>query len=235
VGRGATLVSFLILVTAAGLLTEPVPQTPIPVGQGAIIDCFSPAGRFLATHEHEPGGSFFQVSGPVRVWDASSGELSCAVADGWSDVSRVQFSPDSRWLLAAEKGHHWRMWDASTGELGADLDLETRFGNHVGTRFTPNGKFLLLQQRSYDDSPERVQFWDVEARSVCGSIEGYIWSVAFAVDNKTLAICDRDPASPVVKIGVWRLGGEDTFATSLRRHDVRADTVTFSPRWKHSP
>jgi WD40 repeat protein len=121
------------------------------------------------------------------------------------------------------------MWDAFTGEEGADLDLETRFGNHVGTRFTPNGRFLLIEQLNFDGGPDHLQFWDVEARKVRGSIEGAFWSVAFAADGKTVATYTRDRASDGVKIGVWQLGEGDPHATPLRRHDVPADQVAFTP------
>jgi len=226
--RLAALVFLLILAIAADLLTDPAPQALIPVGKDAIIGCFSPDGRLIATHQ--PGGRFFEGSGPVRVWDTSSGRLRCTIAESWASASGIEFSPDSRWLIAAEDGHHWRMWDPSSGELRADLDLETRFGNYVGTRFTLNGRFLLLQQRNFDGGPEHVQFWDMETQQVRGSIEAHLWSMVFSTDGTTFGVHAYDRSGCVAKIETWKLGDGEAFATPLRRRNVEAARIiSFSP------
>jgi serine/threonine protein kinase/WD40 repeat protein len=154
--------------------------------------------------------------GTVRVWTAG-GELRHSFQAYPTGVGRLLFSPDGRWLFAAERGHPGRMWDVQSGELVlcdfppiGDLSRDGRRFASGGTRRVAFGELLLPEVVRHLSAGRGVVFhlaWSGNSRrlaSLDSRFELSVWDVrratrvaGFAVprssgwpDNAGLALDD---------------------------------------------
>lgn len=95
---------------------------------------FSPAGNLLVS------GSFDET---VRVWDARTCEMIQELPAHSDPVTAVDINQDGTTLVSSSFDGLVRIWDTSNGKCLRTLIDEN---NHPVsfTRFTPNGKFLLV-------------------------------------------------------------------------------------------
>ena len=155
---------------------------------------FSPNSRTVA------GGG---EDGTVYLWDVTSGELKTTLT-GHSDRfhrSVVAFSPDGRTLASGAK--KWRdgevyLWDVINGECKASIN---RLSGISSLTFSPDGSALAvggeavtlwdvhkILHQSHDDT--RIYPWFGTTRHHKATLKGhtgYISSVAFSPDGRTLA------------------------------------------------
>ncbi len=140
---------------------------------------FSPDGKLLA-------GSWISQ---VLVWDAASGELLLRlpgqVVEGMTD--RLDFSPDSTRLAAANMDGQPKVWDVASGrEL---LALAGHEAPVDGLAYSPNGKFLAT-----GDLGGIVKIWDAATGQELTTLEhgGWVHGLAFSPDGRNLAAAGED-------------------------------------------
>jgi WD40 repeat protein len=190
--------------------------------------CFSPDGGLLVTTR--PPRSFSDNVGPICLWDASTGKKRFSLAEDWTAIAGIEFSPDGLLLAAKNKGHHLKLWDVKTGKERAELKLETRFGNYINTRFSPDGRFLIFQRYATgQDENDTLHFWDSQTKQVRGFIEGYFWAMAFSPDGNRFAIFHRKDHRQIVAVDLWEIRKSPFALNRLKRHAVELDAVAFAP------
>jgi outer membrane lipoprotein-sorting protein/Tol biopolymer transport system component len=158
---------------------------------------YSSNGKYLATSSNE---------GPVKLWDAATGELTRIVPG----LFRASFSPDGKTIACASatssadktvgKVDLYNLQDGSlvrsfTSEKGASTS------NLLWVTFSPDGRLLAAS-----DWNGTVTLWNVATdqrkQATTGQKAG-VHSVAFAPDGATLAIGSEDKT-----LRLWKLPAE---------------------------
>ena len=80
----------------------------------------------------------------VRLWDASTGELSKTLTGHMGFVLSVSFSPDGKTLASGSRDETVRLWDTATGKHLKTLTGHTDDVKSVS--FSPNGATLNYTQ-----------------------------------------------------------------------------------------
>jgi WD40 repeat protein/serine/threonine protein kinase len=140
-----------------------------------------------------------QEVGPsdVRIWSLDSKVLRTLEGPRLRRaVLHVDYSPDDRWIAAADLEGTVRVWDAETGELAHWINAHSAPVRMVV--FSPDGKYLAC---SSDD--RTVKLWEVETGRELRTFRGHskaIYSLAFSSDGRHLI---SGAADGVVKI--WQM------------------------------
>jgi eukaryotic-like serine/threonine-protein kinase len=204
------------------LLTIPLPGRQVVNSPYSIA--FSPDATRLAalTGPSGPGGNV--APGEVRIWDASTGQefLRFAV-EAASNASRLDYSPDGRWLaVAAVLEGSLSIWDAGSGRKLGGLAKSDQYGMLMGTAFSPDG---LLLAASFADG--KVRIWDLKMGQAEGIqppsrlLEGNhaaLRRVAFSPDGRSVSASDRSGT-----VLTWRLAAPEKL------------TVVPGPVWDSGP
>jgi len=147
---------------------------------------FSPDGRYIA-------GGFGALSEPTRgqcpendlsihLWDAETGEL-IRQFEGHSDaVTRVQFSPDGRWLLSGSIDETLRLWDVETGAEIRRFDGHT--GGVMSIDFSADGRSIASGA-----SDGAIKVWDAESGDLLRQMTGHsgqVNQVYFANEDRNI-------------------------------------------------
>jgi WD40 repeat protein len=149
-----------------------------------------------------PDGNTFasgQWSGPVQLWNASTGEQTAILEDGDRDrpvVSDLGFSPSGALLAAswatlnpsAEIETHWiRIWDSKSGEVLANLPGGT--WGIKALEFSPDG--LTLASGGVSDlGTDVVKLWDTHTFQERAQFDAQasVYSLAYSPDGHLLAV-----------------------------------------------
>jgi WD40 repeat protein len=164
---------------------------------------FSPDGSMLVTSGKQ---RFQENDGPLRVWDVAQGRERFCFASGWRAVETVLFSPDSSLLAAHEQAGDLKIWSTSTGEEVAAFKPATWSQNRVNFRFSPDGRFLVFEdftKGSHDE--DYLTFWHIGSKQERGSVEGYLWSLAFSPDGESFATFRRRDHGKAIEVMLWKM------------------------------
>lgn len=162
---------------------------------------FSPDGKLVAGGG---GGPYPHPHGEIHVWDVASGQPSVSLEDAGDTITSLAFSPDGSTLASAGWNNEpVRIWDLATGKQRASTPkLQGNPYAPAVCAFSHDGKTLAVARK------HEVLFWKVDGsqepvvlrvgadglgveKYIMG-VEGYISSLAFSTDGKTLAT-----ASPI--------------------------------------
>jgi WD40 repeat protein len=133
----------------------------------------NPQGTLVAAGCHE---------GPVRLWDASTGQAVAELAGHEKGSIDVAFSPDGAQLATTGFDGTVRLWDVATRTLRAELRGHTLAVWRVAYR--TDG--ALLASASGDKT---VRFWDPHTQAERGFVPlgSVVYAVAFSPDGTRLA------------------------------------------------
>jgi WD40 repeat protein len=162
----------------------------------------------------------------VRVWDISSKELryDLPVAPSQGDLyshGAVKFSPDGSLLAVGDGDGSVRLVNMASGMVSASFKASTVNGVFA-LAFSPNGCVLVAGAAYYDPL---VTVWDVpNGTNVCvlQGHKGFIGSLAFSADGKTLASASGDATIKLWNTTTWK--EEET----LLGHADEVWSVSFS-------
>jgi WD40 repeat protein len=188
---------------------------------------FSPDGTRLLT----AGGtnSWPSYSGPLQVWGVESSAELLAVAEAWDAIETIRVSPDSRLLAAYQKEGDLKVWDIGSGREIFSLRPAAEFGYRLNFRFSPDWKYLLVQDHERDgQKTDHVRFWDIATGRERARVEAHWGGVEFTGPDKGLIVLrwkDRNQ----VKVQRWRFTAGEPLLSLAGEIDVLADKVALSP------
>jgi WD40 repeat protein len=181
---------------------------------GVACVAFSPDGSRLAS----VGGD-----GVIRVWSvADNGALTQLVkfegqvptsASGFSPLTTVAFSPDSRFVAAAGADAVVRVWDVQTKSEVRGLRGHTDWVTSVV--FSPDGRFLASVAAEKDNS---VRVFELPALDTGGAAGGHLLAVnavAVSPNGKFVATAGTDQT-----IKVWDIATGKEVATLIGNADT---------------
>ena len=126
------------------------------------------------------------VSGPIRLWDANTGQLKTTLKGHTYRIESLAFSPDGNTLASGSSDDTIRLWDANTGQLKDTLADHTNRIESVA--FSPDG--ITLASGGWD---HKIRLWDTDTGQLKTTLEtSKVKSVAFSPDGKTLASGSSD-------------------------------------------
>jgi dipeptidyl aminopeptidase/acylaminoacyl peptidase len=135
-----------------------------------------------------------------------------------NDVESLAFSPDSRWLAAANYDSSVELWDTARRTLSQHL-IGARGVNAVA--WAPDGRRLAA---GYGDG--QVLLWDPASGRVISRLAGAsaaVFAVAFAPDGQTLAAGSADHT-----VRLWDVAS-GTLRGTLIGHTDSVSTVSWAP------
>jgi WD40 repeat protein/tRNA A-37 threonylcarbamoyl transferase component Bud32 len=207
-------------------------------------------GWWFGTAAFSPDGKRVAVgtgNGPVKVCDASTGQVSLTLKGHTAWVVSAAFSADGKRLATASHDKTVKIWDAATGEEIRTLHGHTNRVN--GVAFSPDGtRVASADGNNEQKTVGQVKVWDattgrellaLKVPSV-DSHRPFLTSVVFSPDGKRLAAGVTQHARPKASAQGWEFvsgavqiwdaatGRELLF---LRDHH-HVNSVAFSPDGK---
>jgi WD40 repeat protein len=219
----------------------PRPRLSLQLDGDSLVDyLFSPDGKLLlALHARK---DFGLKVGKIVLWDLSTGERRWSKAvdkvdyvlpdqshppPPGSESRAVEFSPDGKLLVIKSKGHRLQFWDAADGTLRLEKVLEhdehvssPSIDEHVWTRLSPDGRYLLFDKRPRTDNPQII-FWDLATDREWARIDAAYSSLHFAADGKRFTVFQ---AHPVLRnrstVALWEMPGDGSPPRLLKQQVV---------------
>ena len=174
---------------------------------------FSPDRKILAAG----GGS----GKKIKIWNLADGSLSKIIEDDPINpciIGSINFSPDSKQIVAACRTQKAQLWDVNTGN--ALFPLKGHSGGVMTVDFSPDGKFL-----GSGGNDSTIKLWHRQNGSLIKTIEAHdsdVRRVQFSPDGKTLASASSDN---IIKI--WSIPNGDLLNT-LEGHRNLIISLSFS-------
>lgn len=218
---------------------------------------YSPDGHFLVASK------YWLSKAPSKhkfvIWDTENYEIVKSnkdeAKDSYSSFSRLDFSPDSRYLIASgglaykpKDNVTWGLYDTQTWERVNEV---RGVDSADALAFSPAGKqFVSIDYRPIKNDPGKeplfvgtysdLLFWDSKSLKVLNRIEGIyrgmLHLLAFSPDGKYLALGGRAgrfkgmaETQRFFQIGVWDIE-RGKFAQMLDGHESRLDALYYSPK-----
>jgi WD40 repeat protein len=174
---------------------------------------FSPDGRRIASSDQD---------GWVKIWDATTGQLSLKFRAHQDHARCVVFSSDGHRLATGSWDGTVKTWDARTGKNLLTIKDDTYV---YSVAFSPDGRYLA---GAYSKAPENgVKIWDAASGEQLRMLDrgkGGVWCVAFSPDGKRLAAAG---GLTLGGVKVWDVPTGKEQRTFPLNHSVWG--VTFSP------
>jgi WD40 repeat protein len=191
--RTQCLLLGLVLFIAVGEIWSwcmpPQPRTVLQSAKSDDVCILSPDSRIFLGLSQKRG--LDSPVGPVRLWDAATGEERPQILSADDKLSVVRLSPDGRWL-AVEDGHgEVTLWNAMTGKLRAALPRPARAGtgaSRADFQFSADSRLL-----AYGEYPGGgIVLWDLAAGKLRAELRDARLPVSFSPDGLTLATAAAD-------------------------------------------
>ncbi|QUQ63353.1 caspase, EACC1-associated type [Kutzneria sp. CA-103260] len=226
-------VAVAIALTVTLVLVLRPNTTPAVVAPELHTVAFSPDGKLLATGGIESGAT------SIRLWDATSWQLTKIPLGGDPTVYDIAFSPDGgTFAVGCDDGV--RIFDTGSRKLVAGpfgVSTNSRVHGSASVAFSPDKKTIAIGD--FDGS---VQLWDLATRTALtpsmightGSIDG----LAFSPDGKVLASAggytfnEDNSYSPDGTVRLWDTGTRQQIGDPLinERASAAALGVAFAPQ-----
>ncbi len=117
---------------------------------------FSPDGTYLAA-----ASRYDSELWELNVWSAKTGELLHAIDNLTSDITEIEFTPDSSRIITTNDDNAIRIWDVQTGNLLTTLGGEpTDKAPGQGT-VSPDGNFYAV-----DNNDDTIFIWNLETEQL---------------------------------------------------------------------
>jgi WD40 repeat protein len=210
---------------------------------GATDVAFSPIADLLATCNVTPNR---QVGGmTVKIWRTDRVEAAVLIGESTNGFTAVLFSPDGRWLAAAESRlnsqvsydkpdpNFIRVWDVESKKL-----IQTLEGHRFSVwklAFTPDAKRLVSVSGLYfSDAPGEVKVWDTESGRELLDLKGHgycVFGATISPDGRRLATAGgatRQWGGSAEAIRIWDLS-DGIQVMSLKEESGMVYGVAFSP------
>ena len=174
---------------------------------------FSPNQKLLAAG----GGS----GKKIKIWNLTDGSLYKIIQDDLVNpctIGSINFSPDSKQIVAACRTQKAQLWDVNTGN--ALFALKGHSGGVMSVDFSPDGKFLAS-----GGNDSAIKLWNRQNGSLIKTIEAHdsdVRRVKFSADGQTLASASSDN---IIKI--WNIPSGDLLNT-LEGHRNTIISLSFS-------
>jgi WD40 repeat protein len=133
---------------AAGVTQHARPTGEFVAGEVLIWDAVTGQMRFALSDSHHVNGVAFSpdgkyvasacLSGTLKVWDTTNGQVICTLKGHTESVNTVTFSPDGKRIASASDDQTVRIWDAMTGQEA--LTLKDHTGAVYSVAFSPDGR-----------------------------------------------------------------------------------------------
>jgi WD40 repeat protein len=161
-------------------------------------------------------------SGLIRIVDRSGEEITTLTDADDTDIMRVVFSPDGRWLAVVREGREGRgvnsvaVWDWEAGRIERKL----KYARDVA--FDTTGSRIATASALTAD----VDIWNLPGGDLDRTLSGEVsvlWGIAWSADDSTIAAGSFN--------GLIRLWDVETTASSLvlRGHTGPVNSLEFSP------
>ncbi len=170
---------------------------------------FNPAGTLLAAG---------CAQGPVRLWDASSGQEIAQLKGHERCSTDVAFHPDGQLLATAGEDGTVRLWDVATRAPLTILRGHQKYVRRVA--FSSDGKQLASGS---DD--KTIRFWDARSGRSLGVVPAgsRVLGLAFSPDGTRLAAGCDDNTVCLIDVAARQQVAE------LRGHAAYVQAVAWSP------
>ena len=157
----------------------------------------------------------------IKIWNLADGSLSKIIEDDQINpciIGSINFSPDSKQIVAACRTQKAQLWDVNTGN--ALFPLKGHSGGVMTVDSSTDGKFLAS-----GGNDSTVKLWHRQNGNLIKTIEAHdsdVRRVKFSPDGKTLASASSDN---IIKI--WSIPSGDLLNT-LEGHRNIIISLSFS-------
>ncbi|MBN1797939.1 MAG: WD40 repeat domain-containing protein, partial [Spirochaetales bacterium] len=155
---------------------------------------FSPDGRYFLTAADADNGIK-----TVRIWNAKTWKEIKTVEGHMERIHYMDFTADSRKILAVNRDTEIKIWNADTGRLLKTVQMEK--GGHKGhvftMQFSPDGRLFASGGKDWT-----VRIWETDTGNLVKILNpdgGYISALDFSPDGRILAASCQDDN----KIMLW--------------------------------
>lgn len=196
------------------LTTGELRFAPLSHKGSLVLVSYSPDGRWLASADYE---------GTIRLWNAATGQAASPELACPEMADAMAFGPHSDLLAAVDAYQVVHIWKAPDGEEFCK-PFDARGGRASGLSFRPDGKFLLVANRTVNAPVFEVA--TQEHHTDLTHVDGRVHAVAFSQDGKLCATAGVGPSGKL-----WDAKTFQPLPITLSHQDL-VDHVAFSPDGK---
>jgi uncharacterized delta-60 repeat protein len=157
------------------------------------------------------------TEGRVHVWDAMTGkDIHHAPMLHASDIYKVAFSPDGKYIVSASADKTARVWDAATGQEIARMTHDSQVNS---VAFSPDGNYVVS-----GSNDKTARLWEAMTGKEIARMthNDSVTSAAFSPDGKVVVSGSNDTAARV-----WQAVAKKGIAQMTHGNTVYA--LAFSP------